>query len=51
MKGILVIIDGLGDRPCRQLNNRTPLEVAEKPNLVKIFISFNPEICGSSIIF
>ncbi len=33
MKGILVIIDGLGDRPCRQLQGRSPLEIAEKPNL------------------
>ncbi len=33
MKGVLVIIDGLGDRPCRQLNEKTPLEAAEKPNL------------------
>jgi len=33
MKGILVIIDGLGDRACRQLNDRTPLEIADKDNL------------------
>lgn len=33
MKGILVIIDGVGDLPCRQLNGKTPLEAAETPNL------------------
>lgn len=33
MKGVLIIIDGLGDRACRQLNEKTPLEAAEKPNL------------------
>ena len=33
MKGVLIVIDGLGDRACRQLAGRTPLEVAEKPNL------------------
>lgn len=33
MKGVLVIIDGVGDRSCRQLGGRTPLEVADKPNL------------------
>ena len=33
MKGILVILDGLGDLPHRQLNGKTPLEVAEMPNL------------------
>lgn len=33
MKGVLVIIDGLGDLPHYQLNDKTPLEVAETPNL------------------
>ena len=33
MKGILIIIDGLGDLPCSQLNGKTPLEAAEMPNL------------------
>lgn len=33
MKGILVILDGLGDLPARQLNNKTPLESADIPNL------------------
>lgn len=33
MKGVLVVIDGLGDRLCKQLNGKTPLEAAEKPNL------------------
>ena len=33
MKGVLVILDGMGDLPLRQLNEKTPLEVAEMPNL------------------
>jgi 2,3-bisphosphoglycerate-independent phosphoglycerate mutase len=33
MKGILVILDGMGDLPDRQLNGKTPLEVAHTPNL------------------
>ncbi len=33
MKGILVIIDGMGDLPHRQLKGKTPLEDAEMPNL------------------
>lgn len=33
MKGILVILDGLGDLPCKQLDGKTPLEAAEMPNL------------------
>lgn len=33
MKGVLVVIDGLGDKACKLLQDRTPLEAAEKPNL------------------
>ncbi|HUW43765.1 MAG TPA: alkaline phosphatase family protein [Bacillota bacterium] len=33
MKGILIILDGIGDLPCKQLNDKTPLEAAETPNL------------------
>ncbi|HKZ33687.1 MAG TPA: alkaline phosphatase family protein [Candidatus Nanoarchaeia archaeon] len=33
MKGILVILDGLGDLPLKQLGDKTPLEAAEMPNL------------------
>jgi len=33
MKGILVILDGIGDLPCKQLDGKTPLEAAEMPNL------------------
>lgn len=33
MKGILVIIDGAGDLPHKLLGDKTPLEVAETPNL------------------
>lgn len=30
---LLAIADGIGDRPCSILGNRTPLEYAKKPNL------------------
>lgn len=33
MRGILVIIDGLGDLPCKELDGKTPLEYANMPNL------------------
>jgi 2,3-bisphosphoglycerate-independent phosphoglycerate mutase len=33
MKGILVILDGLGDLPNDHLENKTPLEAAQTPNL------------------
>ena len=33
MKGVLVIIDGLGDLPHKLLNDLTPLEAAQTPNL------------------
>lgn len=32
-QGILIIADGLGDRPIRKLDNKTPLEYAKTPNL------------------
>ena len=33
MKGVLVILDGIGDLDCKQLDGKTPLEVADMPNL------------------
>ncbi len=33
MKGVLVIVDGMGDLPNKQLGNKTPLEAAITPNL------------------
>jgi len=33
MKGMLVIIDGMGDLPNKQLEGKTPLEAADTPNL------------------
>ncbi len=33
MKGILVVIDGMGDLPNKQLGDKTPLEAAETPNM------------------
>lgn len=33
MKTVFVILDGLGDRPIKQLKNKTPLEAAKKTNL------------------
>lgn len=32
-KGVLIILDGLGDRPCPALNGLTPLEAAHTPRL------------------
>jgi 2,3-bisphosphoglycerate-independent phosphoglycerate mutase len=32
MKGILVVVDGMGDLPNKQLGDKTPLEVANMPN-------------------
>ncbi|MBS7611766.1 2,3-bisphosphoglycerate-independent phosphoglycerate mutase [Candidatus Bathyarchaeota archaeon] len=36
MKILLVVCDGLGDRPIKELNYKTPLAAAEKPNLEKL---------------
>lgn len=35
-KAVLLIADGLGDRPIRDLGSRTPLEASEKPNLDRL---------------
>ena len=33
MKGVFVIVDGMGDLPNKQLKDKTPLEAAKTPNL------------------
>ncbi len=33
MKVMLIILDGMGDRPCEELNGKTPLEAAYTPNM------------------
>ncbi len=33
MRGMLIIVDGMGDLPNKQLNGKTPLEAANTPNL------------------
>src|SRR6056297_2936164 len=33
MKGVFVVLDGLGDQPHKLLEDMTPLEAAETPNL------------------
>ena len=35
-KGLILIVDGMGDRPIKELNNKTPLEATETPNLNKM---------------
>lgn len=35
-KGILIILDGLGDRPVKELGGKTPLEYANTPNMDKL---------------
>lgn len=33
MKGVFVLLDGVGDKKCKVLSGKTPLEAAESPNL------------------
>jgi len=35
-KGLMIILDGLGDRPCKLLGGATPLEAAHTPHLDKL---------------
>ena len=42
-KILLVVIDGLSDRPCPELGNLTPLEAAKKPVLDQLA---REGICG-----
>ena len=35
VKGIVLIMDGMGDRPIKELNNQTPLQAANTPNMDK----------------
>lgn len=35
-KAVLLIADGLGDRPIKELGDRTPLEASDKPNLDRL---------------
>ncbi len=39
MKTILIIIDGVGDKPCKELGGKTPLEAASTPNLDFLAVS------------
>lgn len=43
MKGIIMIIDGMGDRPIKELGYKTPLEAANTPNMDKMA---EQGICG-----
>jgi 2,3-bisphosphoglycerate-independent phosphoglycerate mutase len=43
MKGIIMIIDGMADRPIKELGYKTPLEAAETPNMDKMA---EKGICG-----
>jgi len=41
--GLMIILDGLGDRPCAELDGRTPLEAAATPGLDALVSS---GLCG-----
>jgi len=49
MRGVFIILDGLGDRACRLLNGLTPLQAAKTPNLdwfaerSRLGLHFHPE--------
>src|SRR3989344_2184004 len=45
MKGVFVILDGVADLPCKALNEKTPLEAAETPNLNEIASKSRIDYC------
>lgn len=36
MKGMILVMDGMGDRPLKELDNQTPLQAAKTPNMDKM---------------
>ena len=36
MKGMILVMDGLGGRPLKELNNQTTLQAAKTPNMDKM---------------
>lgn len=36
MKGIILVMDGMGDRPLKEIDNQTPLQAAKTPNMDKM---------------
>lgn len=36
MKGIILVMDGMADRPIKELDNQTPLQAAKTPNMDKM---------------
>ena len=36
MKGIILVMDGMADRPIKELDNQTPLQAAKTPNMDKL---------------
>ena len=42
-KAVLLIADGLSDRPIKELGDRTPLEAAERPNMNRLA---SESVCG-----
>lgn len=38
-KGVMILLDGLGDRPSKTLQDRTPLEAAETPHMDRLVAS------------
>ncbi|MDO8460373.1 MAG: 2,3-bisphosphoglycerate-independent phosphoglycerate mutase [Nanoarchaeota archaeon] len=47
MKGIFIILDGVADLPCKELGQKTPLEVAKTPNLDLIASKSKIDYCYS----
>ncbi len=42
-QGVMILLDGLGDRPSKALDGKTPLEAARTPNMDRLAAS---GLCG-----
>ena len=51
MKHVVILIDGAADTPVKELGNKTPLEVANKPYIDMFYFHLFPKGQGNKFLF